>query len=194
MDAEKQKQIDENLDRVIQFRDTLNPETDRGCALIAASFLYVELSRMLRKGLIQDSKKVLDGFFEGDGPLARFSSRINAAYLFGKIDKTVYLDLHLVRKIRNLFAHQPDPITFQFQEIAELCDQFKWTSHSPKTNPRRVFNNVVCQLLAHIHGAELNSTPPNPIVWNLPEEAKAYLHQIAPKVAKELLSKNVLKK
>lgn len=40
-----------------------------------------------------------------NGPLSSFSARIDILMGFGFISRDVYKDLHLVRKIRNRFAH-----------------------------------------------------------------------------------------
>ena len=43
------QQISPQLDAVILMRESLNAETDRGCALLATSFLDQELGTLLRK-------------------------------------------------------------------------------------------------------------------------------------------------
>jgi uracil-DNA glycosylase len=43
---------DQKLREAMEFRETLNEETDRGCALMAASFLDEQLRKMLEKCLV----------------------------------------------------------------------------------------------------------------------------------------------
>lgn len=47
-----------------------------------------------------------DPLLKQDGPLGTFSSKIYAAYRLGIIDSEFAKVLHLVRKIRNEFAHE----------------------------------------------------------------------------------------
>ena len=67
---------------VLELRNMLGEESDRGCVLSAAAFLDNELGKLLKSVLVQDDKlsKVL---FEGYGPLATFSARIDLAYIKG---------------------------------------------------------------------------------------------------------------
>jgi DNA-binding MltR family transcriptional regulator len=86
MDEQFQKLITENLTIIMNFRRELTKETDRGCALMAASFLDYELEKLLREKLV-GSKNHLDTLFEFNGPLGTFSSRIRLSYSLGLIPK-----------------------------------------------------------------------------------------------------------
>lgn len=67
--------------RFSKFRDALDLETDRGCALLAISFLEEELKILLKKCLIEDenAEKIIFSF---NGPLGTFSSKIEMAFFF----------------------------------------------------------------------------------------------------------------
>src|SRR5664279_1524149 len=80
-------------------------ETDRGAALIVSAWLDDALDTFLQSRVIDDSK-VVAALFGINQPLATFSSRINLAYAFGFIGKASYSDLHIVREVRNQFAHE----------------------------------------------------------------------------------------
>jgi DNA-binding MltR family transcriptional regulator len=105
---------------IVKFRQALTPESDRGCALHAASYLDGELETLLRARLVDDAKTVQE-FFRPDGPLGSFSARIDMAYLLGLIGPAARRDLHLIRKIRNDFGHNPSPINFSDPAIASRC-------------------------------------------------------------------------
>ncbi|MBL7074228.1 hypothetical protein ISS37_03175 [candidate division KSB1 bacterium] len=47
-----------------------------------------------------------DELLDGDAPLSTFSARINLVYRLGLIQPDLVRELHLVRKIRNVFAHE----------------------------------------------------------------------------------------
>lgn len=51
--------------------------------------------------------KLRKGIFNGYGPLASFSARIDVAYALGIIDQSLFKLLHAVRELRNSLAHSP---------------------------------------------------------------------------------------
>ena len=81
------------FDEVMEFRSSLTPETDRGCALMAAAFLDSELELLLRAFVVKN-KKVEDEMFGQSKPIGAFSSRIDLAYLLGLISADTRRDLH----------------------------------------------------------------------------------------------------
>ena len=110
------------FDEVMEFRSSLTPETDRGCALMAAAFLDSELELLLRAFVVKN-KKVEDEMFGQSKPIGAFSSRIDLAYLLGLISADTRRDLHLIRKIRNDFGHVHRPISFEDQAIVNRCHE-----------------------------------------------------------------------
>jgi hypothetical protein len=92
-------------------------ESDRGAALVVAAMLdgalRVLLERRLQPPLSQD-RSLLEGH---QAPLGAFAARIDAALGVELISRTMARDLHLIRKIRNDFAHQPRGRSFQSEEI-----------------------------------------------------------------------------
>lgn len=89
--------------------DLLKDESDRGIVLAGVGFIDQCLLELLNKSFIDD-KKLCKEVFEGNGLLSTFSSRINLAYLLGLIDEAFYIDLNLLRKIRNDCAHSYEPV------------------------------------------------------------------------------------
>jgi len=148
------------IEPVGKFIASLYQETDRGCALMAAAFLNNALSELLKKNFIKN-KKVSDRLFESNQPFGNFSSKIDAAYALGLIGKTVHQNLHLVRKIRNDFAHVADPIGFEHPPIKSRC--YELTLHTLESNakPRKIFTRVVSSVLAALHVETILSSHPN---------------------------------
>jgi DNA-binding MltR family transcriptional regulator len=139
------------FEKVKEFRETLNKETDRGCALMGAAFLDVKLEEMLSCGFVEN-KKVLEDLMGKNRPLGTFSSRIDLAYLLGLLGKRLHRDLHLIRDIRNKFGHDPSPITFTHPPIRSKCREL----HCPVLDelqkqmpvpPRDRFTHRVCGAL-----------------------------------------------
>jgi DNA-binding MltR family transcriptional regulator len=59
--------------------------------------------------------------FGGTGPLANFASKIRIAYGFGLLTREDHADAHLIRGIRNKFAHAEERISLESDEIKELA-------------------------------------------------------------------------
>jgi len=93
----------DRLPEVQAFRDSLDLETDRGCAIIAASYVDDQLAEMLKAHFVE-SKRLIKEVFSGSGALSTFSPRIDMSFLSGHISKAVQRELHLIRGIRNKFA------------------------------------------------------------------------------------------
>jgi hypothetical protein len=155
MDEQFQKLITENLTIIMNFRRELTKETDRGCALMAASFLDYELEKLLREKLV-GSKNHLDTLFEFNGPLGTFSSRIRLSYSLGLIPKEIMLDLEIIRKVRNEFGHKYEPIYFDTSGIKDRLLNLKSHAYSKgEGRPRDFFTNTVYGVLAEIHVSKI---------------------------------------
>jgi DNA-binding MltR family transcriptional regulator len=146
------KSFELRIERVLAFRQTLSTETDRGCALMAAAYLDGELEQLFRAALVADAKSV-DDMLDQSKPLGTFSSRIDMAFLLGLIGRQAKRDLHIIRKIRNDFGHDPEPITFRSQQIGARCSEFYHTYRTRDADPRSLFTNAVLGVLAIIHVA-----------------------------------------
>jgi hypothetical protein len=166
MDRKATKFFRERLKKVLRFRETLTPETDRGCALMAAAHLDNELETLLRAAWVADDK-CLDETLGQSKPLGTFASRIDVAYLAGLIGDRARRDLHLIRRIRNDFGHNPEPITFETESIARRCSELHHTYRKPDDGPRLLFTSTVLGVLAAIHVATHQVKRPAP-AWEPP--------------------------
>src|SRR5206468_5368147 len=92
------------LDEVADFRFSLSNETDRGAALVCAAFLEEDLKALLER-YFTDVPKVVSRLLDQSGPLATFSAKIDLSFVSGLISEEMYRALHLLRRIRNSFAH-----------------------------------------------------------------------------------------
>jgi DNA-binding MltR family transcriptional regulator len=149
----------EKADIVFTVRHELGKETDRGCCLMAASFLEHELEQLLRQKLI-GARKFVDTLFEFNGPLGTFSSKIKLSYSLGLISKETLNDLEIIRKVRNEFGHTHQPINFETPELKNKIHNLK--SHfydKGEKRTRAFFTNAVAAILAEIHSAEHLNAP-----------------------------------
>lgn len=147
-------------DEVLELRQLLGIESDRGCVLAAVAYLETELARLLQKVLIED-KKLFKELFEGSGPLATFFSKIELAYGLGHLSPFVRRDLHLIRKIRNIFAHHAGDITFDNEDIAARCAELYNDVFDDKLSPRKKFIRVAMGVAAPIHVCIRKAKRPN---------------------------------
>jgi DNA-binding MltR family transcriptional regulator len=137
---------------VWEFRETLSDETDRGCALMAAAYLDAQLEELIQHSFIND-ETASNEMLGQSKPLGTFSSRIDMSYLLGHISGQVRRDLHIIRKIRNDFGHNPKPIGFSSSKLANQCRELYHTFFDRSASPRKLFTSTVLGVLASIHVA-----------------------------------------
>lgn len=103
-------------------------ESDRGAAVLAGSYIESYLGIFLESKMVD--KSLGSTIFGNDGPLATFSQRINFAQAFGFLSPHDCSQLHLVRKIRNHFAHHPKEATFATSPVRD------WVNNLTASKPR----------------------------------------------------------
>jgi hypothetical protein len=106
MSDEKQTKSEE-IDRegFKRFVNEFKGETDRAAVIIGAAKLEYLLYQILSSHFVP-SPGNYDDLLDSDSPLATFSSKINIAFRVGLIDAQFARALHLIRRIRNSFAHE----------------------------------------------------------------------------------------
>ena len=138
-----------------KFVEELKRETDRGLPLVGAALLDDRLTETLRSFFceVPGANKILD---DANAPLGTFSSRTETCYALGLIDEFEYVEIGLIRKIRNEFAHANHGITFSSPRVQGLCSSLKSDlpqgADYPLQDPRfRFTNSVVCLALRLYH-------------------------------------------
>lgn len=92
-------------------------ETDRGAAVLAGSYVENFLGLFLQACMADRS--LSDRIFGTNGPLSTFSQRIDFAQAFGFLPQPLCVDLHLIRRIRNHFAHHPKSASFKAAPVRD---------------------------------------------------------------------------
>jgi len=87
------------------FVKDLIGESDRAAVILGAAKIDTQLYQILQKVLVPCASGK-DELLDGDSPLSSFYSRINMVYRLGLIDSQFAWTLHLVRRLRNAFAHE----------------------------------------------------------------------------------------
>jgi len=103
-------------------------ENDRGCAIIGTAFLDLQLRAALEHEMRND-RDLINALFNGGGALQSFANRIHIAYAFKTIGGAAYNDLHIMRQIRNAFAHSAEQLSFHDKNVSQLCDQLWFAQH-----------------------------------------------------------------
>lgn len=111
------------------FSDQFPKETDRAAVILSTAMLEQSLETMLKSRLVPlpgSEDKLFDGPY---APLASFSAKIDIAYRMGLISVSLCRDLHLIRKIRNDFAHDISNCSFEDVKTKERIIQLVRSSN-----------------------------------------------------------------
>jgi DNA-binding MltR family transcriptional regulator len=123
-----------------EFMKEFEKESDRACVILSASMLDQALESLLKAYLVPLSSaedELLDGAY---APISTFSARIDLAYRLGLISTKFCHDLHLIRKIRNDFAHNITECNFEnvsvHGKVSELCRSSGLIEKEPQVRKR----------------------------------------------------------
>jgi len=141
-------------DQIKAFVEELKGQSDRGTAIVACAVLE-ELSEMvLLARFIELSRERKEAIFDKIGaPLSTFSAKIELAYALGIIRNEARLGLHLMRDVRNKFAHRIDPLKFDDPEITRMIDsRGSQAVKSMKGNTREKYLAMFSALATILYG------------------------------------------
>jgi len=96
------------------FNDLIN-ESERGCVIVAAAMIEDVISNMIDDSLLPPLNSE-DQILAKD---SSFSFKINLAYRIGLLSEEAAKSFHLIRKIRNDFAHKRENANFNSQSVKE---------------------------------------------------------------------------
>jgi DNA-binding MltR family transcriptional regulator len=100
------------------FNDEFEKESERAKVILSAAMLDEALEALLRAFLVPSADSN-DQVFDGpNAPLGTFSARVDFCFRLGLISKKLTRDLHLIRKIRNEFAHNVTGCNFNVSAVA----------------------------------------------------------------------------
>lgn len=141
----------EHAEDLASFVEELQAETDRGLPLVGAALIDEKLHKTLEFFFV-DGKSTKKLLTEPNAPLGTFSSKIEACYSLGLIDKFEYQEIGLIRRIRNEFAHAKHGLSFESEKIKGLCTSLQSplpddTDKAKITTRFRLVNAIVCIVL-----------------------------------------------
>lgn len=154
-----------SLDEFNRFTEEFRNESDRAAVILGASQLDILLYQLIERFLLPNPSSK-DELLDGDSPLATFSSRISICYRLGLINADFSRALHLIRKIRNSFAHEVSGVSFETgghrDRVRELIAPFAPSNqfnlfvekyYNGAAKPGEQFRAVVAMLSLRLDGA-----------------------------------------
>ena len=103
------------------YHEELRGESDRAAVILGAANFEDWLRETIMLSFVRLSKVLRNRIFENYGPLSTFSAKIDLAFALGIFDEKTRKNLHVIRKIRNAFAHSSKAITFDDATLASMC-------------------------------------------------------------------------
>ena len=170
------------------FRTEFERESDRACVILAAAMLDQSLETLLKARLVPISKPDNDLFNGVYAPLSTFDARIDTTHRIGLISTNLCRDLHIIRKIRNDFAHNITGCSFEDStvrsRVMELQRSLRLSEREPQVRKRFLkgvkgdFQMVVSWMLWHLwsQSSRIDSMKPRrlePPYWTTEELKKA---------------------
>jgi hypothetical protein len=108
-----------------KIMDDLRDKDDLHIAIIAVSILEATLQQLVTSRLLKNDKEFLNRLFQNRGPMSDFNSKILVAEAFGIVTGPLASELHVMRDIRNAFAHSKVPLSFEHEVVKREVDGLK---------------------------------------------------------------------
>jgi hypothetical protein len=106
-----------------QLLKDLTGESDRAVVIIAAAYVDEIVGEMLQTVMVA-SPTASDNLFDGpNAPLSNLSNRIDFSFRLGLISASASRSLHILRRIRNSFAHNISGCSFAETNVANRVEE-----------------------------------------------------------------------
>jgi DNA-binding MltR family transcriptional regulator len=119
-------------------------ESDRAAVILVASILDETLQTLLKSHLVPIPNSDDSLFDNATSPLSTFSAKIDICYRIGLISGKFSRDIHIVRKIRNSFAHDIYGCSFEngsvISRIKELENSFEISKRIEEAKHLEILN------------------------------------------------------
>lgn len=108
-----------------KIMDTLLDKDDLHTVIIAVSIVEAHLQKLIVSRLHRTDVDFTNRLFENRGPLSDFNSKILVAEAFGLLTRRLADELHVLRAIRNTFAHAKMPLSFDLEPVESEIRKLK---------------------------------------------------------------------
>lgn len=109
---------------VEEWSEELFESGDRACAIVGQAALE-DLVHELLYNHFRGTDRQKTGLLDQTGPVSTFAAQIDLAHAIGSINDAEMRSLHLIRRIRNEFAHESRPLSFDHPPIADRCREMR---------------------------------------------------------------------
>jgi hypothetical protein len=126
-------------------------DTNADTIIRVSSLMEDTFELAIRMAMLSTGKKINERMFTRDGELATLEKKINKAKELNLLDDTAFKDAHLVRGIRNKFAHRRDRLHFDSPKIVAMARQLS-TYEKAESNQNAILeavSNIVDQMNAN---------------------------------------------
>ena len=144
-------QPEEAKKRFLALVEEMNGESDRAVAIVGAAWVEEALSDAITS-FLHSHQKSQDRLFGSNGPLSTLSAKIDLARMLGIVTDSIRSDLHVIRDIRNEFAHHiahktdHTRLTFSANHIRDKCLALNCVAHEAPTDSRVAFTRACATL------------------------------------------------
>lgn len=127
------------------YQIELSEESDRGAAILAAANFEEWLGSIISGYFAKLNSELKRKLFE-NGTLSTFSAKIDFGFALGFYDKDTLNKLHVIKKIRNKFAHSTKPMRFESDSILSMYRKLDKGDTSNSDNPRTRYLKYLVQV------------------------------------------------
>jgi len=165
------------IDKFAEFVEELSTESNRAAVVLGVSKIDQSLYFILNNSLLS-KLSTADELLDGDSPLSTFNARINMCFRIGILDKDFTQVLHIIRKIRNNYAHNTEirldkpPTRDSVNELvkrikdSQLYRDVKQVYFSGSDDFSTEFRVVITVIAIRL---EIIANSVNPPIWNQPQ-------------------------
>lgn len=134
---------DEAIARSLALVQEVENQSDRGVAIVGVAWIEEALVDAIQ-AFLEQHKPAWDRLFRKSGPLSSLSAKIDLARLLAMTSDVIHSDLHILREVRNEFAHSildrdHTTLTFQSPRVRDKCLALHCIKHEGLNDPKHAF-------------------------------------------------------
>jgi DNA-binding MltR family transcriptional regulator len=121
-DPNNEKMLEALEKNGVNLADVLR-DTHANTIIRVSSLMEETFELAIRMAMLKTGQKASERLFKRDGDLATLEKKINRAKELRLLDDVAHKDAHIIRKIRNKFAHTRDQLHFDSAKIIAMAQQ-----------------------------------------------------------------------
>lgn len=160
------------------LNNEFDKESDRAAVILVASLIDECLAGLLKSYLVPIAQSQDSLFDSATAPLSTFSAKIDFSHRLGLVSAKLCRDIHLIRRIRNSFAHDIYGCTFQNGPVRARVDELYKSAtalnQQDNSESRQKFLYISSGILWHLNslnqkGGSLDS-PKGEWIYDTPKQ------------------------